>query len=541
MTRIAYADVDASRPVTPVVGTPRPWQGRLAGAVALTLLGVIACADAWLDMLLIAKMDEEASHLWLVPLVAAWLVFSRKEVLPATPLRSTLLGPAIVLLGGVMNWYGFYYFTQAAWHGGAVLVAIGCFLTLMGWRLAWQLLPAFAVLLFLVPVPGMIRQEIAIPLQSISATITRFLYELVGLTITQTGNQLHFNGQPILIAEACNGMRMVFALLLVSYAIAFSAPYRLPVRILLILLSPLLAIVCNVIRLVPTVYLYGQSQEWGDLFHTVSGWAMVVVAYVLVMGVLGALRWLDVPLERSGGDAAGEMVAAPEAARVPSQSGGRALPPAVLAVAAVGLIGALGLQRPRAADATPYHAVTAAAMAESPRNIGDWIGRDDPLPPAAVMLLRPNATVSRMYTNLATGETVHFVIVQTRDARDMIGHYPPNCYPNAGWIAAGQEPHVWRAGDLEIPGTLYAFRFDTPQGAARRVVANFLLLPDGRFPQSMGEVVEMSSDHTKRFFGAAQVQLLIDQSVEPARRDAIVEELLTAHRPIIDAIRSGHE
>ncbi len=51
---------------------------------------------------------------------------------------------------------------------------------------------------------------------------------------------------------------MVFGLILVSYAFAFSLPLRNRVRLLILLASPLAAILCNLVRILPTVWVYGQ-------------------------------------------------------------------------------------------------------------------------------------------------------------------------------------------------------------------------------------------------------------------------------------------
>jgi exosortase len=156
--------------------------------------------------------------------------------------------------------------------------------------------PAWAVLLFLIPVPGSIRQEIAIPMQTASAWASQFVFELMALPVIRSGNVLVYNGQDVAIAEACNGMRMVFALLLVTYAFAFASPYRPSVRMLILLLSPVAAITCNIIRLVPTVYMYGHHPSIAPTFHDLAGWAMLGLAFLLLLGTISLLRWAEVPV-----------------------------------------------------------------------------------------------------------------------------------------------------------------------------------------------------------------------------------------------------
>jgi len=51
----------------------------------------------------------------------------------------------------------------------------------------------------------------------------------------------------------------------------------------------------NVIRLIPTVLLYGHaSTSVADGFHEASGWLMLFVALGLLWAMLGLLRWLEI-------------------------------------------------------------------------------------------------------------------------------------------------------------------------------------------------------------------------------------------------------
>src|SRR5699024_5990557 len=98
---------------------------------------------------------------------------------------------------------------------------------------------------------------------------------------------------------ACNGMRMVFALFLVSYAFAFGTPLRNRVRAVIILASPLSAILSNVIRLVPTVWVYGyMNQALADDFHAFGGWFMLVASFLILMSIIWILRWAMIPVTR---------------------------------------------------------------------------------------------------------------------------------------------------------------------------------------------------------------------------------------------------
>jgi len=280
---------------------PSGWTGgRIAAAVALVAAGVFVTLDAWVDNARIAILDEEASHVLLVlPIVAILVLVRRQRLLEYRPYCDPA-GPLIIAIGWLMSWYGFNYMTQAAWHLGAVVIAIGCVTTMFGRGLLWRLKPAVAVLLlFSIPIPGMLRAQVAIPMQTVTAALGQAGSLMVGMQVERSTNLLIYQGQAINIAEGCNGMRMIFALLLVSIAFAFIYPLRGYVRAIVILLAPVLAIVANVLRIVPTIAVYGAwGDEIGKAFHDYAGWAMLIVAWFVLQGTVSVLQWAQVPVMR---------------------------------------------------------------------------------------------------------------------------------------------------------------------------------------------------------------------------------------------------
>ncbi len=268
-------------------------------AVSLAALGVLATGDAWLEIGEIAWKDQEYSHIFLVPVVAAWMVWVRRMRIRHCKPIGTLLGPILTAAGWGIASYGFYRQYQALFHAGSVLVVLGCMVAILGKHLIFRFFPAVAVLVFLVPMPPNVRQEIAVPLQTWTAQISNTMFGVLGVASERSGNMLVINGVPVTIAEACNGVRGIFALLLVSYAFGFGLPLRNSVRFAILLASPLVTIGCNLLRILPTAWFYGySSQDFALKFHNYAGWAMLPLAFLILLGIIKILRWAMLPVMR---------------------------------------------------------------------------------------------------------------------------------------------------------------------------------------------------------------------------------------------------
>ncbi len=262
------------------------WIAAASGALALSLGAVFATRGAWSDIAHIALRDDEASHILLVPAVFAWMVYDRRRALSAIVPSPTVVGPILVALGWLLCHRGFNHATQSLWHGGAVLVVIGAATTLLGTAVLRAVLPAVVVLVLLIPIPGTIRQAVALPMQNAAAATTAAILQFGGAAVHREGNLLLVNGRPVAIVEACNGLRMIFGLLLVCYTLAFSMKFSTAARMTILAASPAIALLCNVIRLVPTVALYGYgSTSLADRFHSAAGWAMLPAAALLTLAL----------------------------------------------------------------------------------------------------------------------------------------------------------------------------------------------------------------------------------------------------------------
>src|SRR3954453_16061863 len=283
--------------------TDRWTASHLVFAAAMGALGVAATYDAWQDIAHLFWKEPEYSHIVLAPVVAVWMIFVRRLRIRHCRPIGTGIGFLIAALGWAISSFGFYRGFQTLWHGGAVLVVLGCILAVLGKHALFRFFPAVAVLVFMIPVPPNYRLEIAGPLQRWTAQISQAILETFNVPVERSGSKLSINGVDVNTIEASNGLQMVFPLILISYAFSFGLPLRNSVRFLVLLASPLSAIFCNVLRILPTVWIYGYwsqdanvSRHAGDIFHNYSNWVMLPISFLILLGIIKMLRWAMVPV-----------------------------------------------------------------------------------------------------------------------------------------------------------------------------------------------------------------------------------------------------
>jgi len=258
---------------------------------------VLVTFSAWRDGFSLAMKDEEVSYVLLAPLVALWLAWVRRGRLRYCRPGGQWIGTLCILVGWAMFSIGYRRSVPTFWHLGPILVAIGAIVSVCGIDLVWKLRPAFVALLFMIPMTPTRRQIIAAPLERYASNWTRSACEMTGLQVTQHGNLLTVNGVNVEVAEACNGMRQVITFWVVSYIVAFGQPLRWYVRLLILAAVPLVAIGSNVVRLVPTVWMYSYgASESAHVFHDFAGWLMLFVAFGLLYALVALLRWVLIPI-----------------------------------------------------------------------------------------------------------------------------------------------------------------------------------------------------------------------------------------------------
>lgn len=232
--------------------------------------------------------EPDAGHGLLLFPVSLWLGWRSGIHAAARP--SPLWG-SLILVGAVLlralGGLAAEFFTQrfSIW-----LALVGLIVFAFGWRQIRHWWLPLSLLVLAIPLPALITNRLAIPLQFRASRMGTALIEWRRIPVRANGNVIDIPGQRLFVAEACSGLRSLMALISLGVMIGGMYLRTIPGRAVLLLLAVPVAVCVNAVRIFLTAFLmYFVDPALGRGFmHESEGWALFLVAFVII-GAIGML------------------------------------------------------------------------------------------------------------------------------------------------------------------------------------------------------------------------------------------------------------
>jgi len=227
------------------------------------------------------------SHGFLIPMVSFYFVYEKRETLSGLNPSSSWTGIILLVLGILLLLLGNLateYFTM---RFSILLVLGGMILFLLGKEFFKTLLFPLAFLIFMIPIPSILMDQITFPMQLFASKVAANMLYLIGTPVLREGNVMVLANTSLEVAEACSGIRSLISLLALSVVFAYFSQKETWKRTLLILSTFPIAIIANAARVTGTGILahrYGDSVAQG-FFHGFSGWILFVLAFACLFAV----------------------------------------------------------------------------------------------------------------------------------------------------------------------------------------------------------------------------------------------------------------
>jgi len=256
--------------------------------------------------------DENYSHGLLIPLVIGYILWIQRDRLASMRTHpSTMWGGAAVVVALFALWAGVAGAELYTQRMSLVLLLAGTVVYFWGGKLLKLLLVPLVLLVLAIPIPAIIFNRIAFPLQLFASKCAVWSMTVWGIPVLRQGNVIElkplnsFQTKKLEVVEACSGIRSLMTLITLAVVFAYFTHPRAEDsdgsktivstlksygfwRSLIIVGSAVpIAILTNALRVSGTgilAHYYGTEIADG-FFHEFSGWVIYIVAFVMLFGV----------------------------------------------------------------------------------------------------------------------------------------------------------------------------------------------------------------------------------------------------------------
>ena len=266
--------------------------GLVLAALLVVYWSVIAgLVDAW-------SHDDNYSHGFFIVPLALYFAWERRRAIAAAPVRPSMVGAVVVagclflLVAGLL---GAELFLSRVSIIGTIA---GTVLFLFGWPMLRILFFPLAFMLLMVPLPAIIFNKIAFPLQLLASNVGEYSIRSMDIPILREGNVLILANATLEVAEACSGIRSLVSLFTLGLVFGYFVDQRVWVRAIIALSAIPVAILANGLRVASAgvaAHNFGTAGVEG-LFHEFSGWVVFVIAFLMMFALQRLLqRFLPPP------------------------------------------------------------------------------------------------------------------------------------------------------------------------------------------------------------------------------------------------------
>jgi exosortase len=256
-------------------------------------------AIAWFTVLLIVvyfpvfqhlvvqwSSDEDVGHGFFVIPVAAYMVWQRRERLLEFEWKPAWWGVAIMLWGvfqSIIGTLGAELFLQRT---SILITLVGLLLVFGGTRLVKELAFPLTMLLFMIPIPTVVFNQITFPLQLFASRVAEVTLGLIGIPVLRDGNVLELASQKLSVAEACSGIRSLLSMSFLALVYAYFFDKKVWMRWALLIGTLPLVILANAGRVTVTGILSEFDPELaGGFFHSAEGFVIFGIDFVMLIAL----------------------------------------------------------------------------------------------------------------------------------------------------------------------------------------------------------------------------------------------------------------
>jgi exosortase len=291
---------------TQLLGSPLPFGNEIRNTLSLVLL-IALVTYFWQPLnalYALTEQEEHYSHIVLIPWLSLYVFYLDRKTILSAETWSPWLGSILLGIAGLWVWradtatYGENLLTVTTL--AFVMMCWGIFLFCYGVQAFRTNLFGLLILLWMVPFPVGLLNEVIVFLQRNSAEATDMVFSFLGIPFFREGFFFALPNIKIHVAQECSGIRSALSLIITSLVAGHFLLRSAWGKLALVAIVVPLAIVKNAFRIVGLTLLANYvdpSFLTNSILHRSGG----IPLFAVSVAILLSLAWLLRNIEKRNG------------------------------------------------------------------------------------------------------------------------------------------------------------------------------------------------------------------------------------------------
>ncbi len=237
--------------------------------------------------------DSYYSHGFLIPIISAFFAWSKRKELKSLPVKSSLLGLFIVIIGLLFHitgaWLRVYFISGVSF----VIVLFGLVLWFFGKGVTRKLIFPLGFLVFMIPLPLVAVADISLKMKLLAAQMATWMVNHIGIRAIRDGSLITMSNSSLSVDDPCSGLKSLISLMAMGVIFGYISKTSFVKKMIIFISSIPIAVLANSVRvflLCVISEVYGTKVATGGFFHDAGGLMVFAVAFICLMFLVNTLE-----------------------------------------------------------------------------------------------------------------------------------------------------------------------------------------------------------------------------------------------------------
>lgn len=258
--------------------------------LGIAVVATYIFSDALLHLSDVWSKREEYSHGFIIPFIAAFFIYQNKNELSQVEFNGSWFGYLLISVGLIFAIVGDMTTIFMVVQYAMVLTFAGVLYTYLGYMAFKYVVVALLVLLFMIPLPEFLYDNLSQELQLLSSDIGVRVIRLFDISVYLEGNVIDLGVYKLQVVDACSGLRYLFPLMCFGFICAYIFKAPLWQRAIIFFTTIPITVFMNSFRIgvIGVLVNYWGIKHAEGFLHDFEGW----IIFMACVGVLFIEMWL---------------------------------------------------------------------------------------------------------------------------------------------------------------------------------------------------------------------------------------------------------